>query len=166
VALVILGRINELFKKGEKMMIFDFLKEGVVSFLSVSDRDKALRELVHSLKEADKIQDEDHFYEAILKREKIVSTGIGMGVAIPHAKLGEFQEFFIAVGIQKEGIEWDAFDGAPVRFIFMIGGPANRQTDYLKILSGLTMAIKDEKRRKNLLKTKTHEEIIHLFEGC
>ena len=72
-----------------------------------------------------------------VKREKIVSTGIGMGVAIPHAKLPSFDRFFLAVGLQKvkDGIDWDALDGAPVRLIFMIGGPANQQTDYLKILS-------------------------------
>ena len=74
---------------------------------------------------------------------------------------------FIVIGIQsKRGIEWNALDGAPVRLIFMIGGPENKQTEYLKILSHLTMAIKDEERRKKIIKATKAREVIDLFEGC
>jgi nitrogen PTS system EIIA component len=137
-----------------------------VVFLEVSSRDEALRKLVEVLKRTGKVRDEERFYRAILDREKIVSTGIGMGVAIPHAKMEGYTDFFIAIGIQgKPGLEWNALDNGPVRLIFMIGGPDNKQTDYLHILSKLTRAIKDEERRKKLLKAKTPEEIVALFEG-
>jgi PTS system nitrogen regulatory IIA component len=144
------------------------MQEGVICFLEESSRDHALEKLVNALGDEGEIADKPTFLEAIIKREKIVSTGIGMGVAIPHAKLPSFDRFFLAVGLQKtkEGIEWDALDGAPVRLIFMIGGPANQQTEYLKILSRLTAAIKDEERRKKLLASETKEEVISLFEGC
>jgi len=71
----------------------------------------------------------------MLEREKIVSTGIGMGVAIPHAKLTSVEDFFIAIGILSKGVQWNALDGGPVRLIFMIGGPDDKQTAYLQILS-------------------------------
>ncbi len=143
-----------------------YLDTHLVSFLDLSSRDEALKALVETLDRAHKLRDKDAFYNAILEREKIVSTGIGMGVAIPHAKLEGYKEFFIAVGIQgKRGLEWNALDGAPVRVIFMIGGPDNRQTEYLHILSKLTMAIKDEDRRKKLFRAKTADEVIALFEG-
>ena len=108
------------------------------------------------------------FYNAIIKREQIVSTGIGMGVAIPHAKLEDFDHFFLAVGIQKvkEGIEWNALDGASVRLIFMIGGPADQQTEYLKILSCLTAAIKDETRRKHILSADSTDQVVTFFHNC
>ena len=62
-------------------------------------------------------------------------TGIGIGVAIPHAKLEGYSDFFIAIGVQKKkGIDWNALDGSDVKLIFMIGGPENKQTEYLKIL--------------------------------
>ena len=110
--------------------------------------------------------DRQAFFQAILEREKIVSTGIGIGVAIPHAKLIGYDDFFIAVGIQKlHGIDWNALDGSLVRIIFMIGGPENQQTRYLKILSHLTLAIKDEQRRKALLRAQSSKEIIQIFRG-
>lgn len=150
------------------MFLSDLMKEGVICFLEETTRDQALEKLVSALEDAGEIADKEAFLEAIIKREKIVSTGIGMGVSIPHAKLPSFNRFFLAVGLQKtkEGIEWDALDGAPVRLIFMIGGPANRQTEYLKILSCLTAAIKDEDRRKKLLSSTSQDEVIALFEGC
>ena len=150
------------------MTLSELIQEGVICFLDADNRDTALQKLVDALADSGEIVDKGNFLEAIIKREKIVSTGIGMGVAIPHAKLPIFDRFFLAVGLQKtkEGIDWNALDGAPVRLIFMIGGPANQQTDYLKILSRLTSAIKDEDRRKKLLGTETKEDVISLFEGC
>lgn len=166
--MAILERINIFTKQGEDVTLSKLMQEGVICFLEESSRDHALEKLVNALGDADELADKSTFLEAIIKREKIVSTGIGMGVAIPHAKLPSFDRFFLAVGLQKtkEGIEWDALDGAPVRLIFMIGGPASQQTAYLKILSRLTAAIKDEDRRKKLLSSKTKEEVISLFEGC
>lgn len=170
--LAILARINhqiarKWFKHGEIVAISDYLDDRLVAFLNVESRNSALEALVDRLDAAGKLRDKESFYRAILEREKIVSTGIGMGVAIPHAKLEGYQEFFIAIGIQnKKGIEWNALDGSPVRLIFMIGGPEHKQTEYLKILSHLTMAIKNEERRKKLLKAVTSQEVIKLFEGC
>lgn len=165
--LAILERINHLFKKGDDVTLSEFIQDGVICFLEAGNRDDALKKLVEALSDAGELADKNAFFDAIIKREKIVSTGIGMGVAIPHAKLPSFNRFFVAVGLQKtkEGIEWDALDGAPVRLVFMIGGPANQQTEYLKILSRLTAAIKDEDRRKALLTAQTPEDVVTLFEG-
>ncbi len=63
-----------------------------------------------------------------MEREKIVSTGIGMGVAIPTPKLNSVEDFFIAIAVLTHGVEWNALDGGPVRLIFMIGGPDDKQT--------------------------------------
>ncbi len=172
--LAILARINHqildlknLFKKGRDVAISNYLDERLVLFLDADTRDAALSALVDCLEKAGKLQNKEEFYQAILQREKIVSTGIGIGVAIPHAKLTGFKDFFIAVGVQKKrGLDWNALDGSQVRLIFMIGGPENKQTEYLKILSHLTMAVKDEERRKKLLKATTAHDVIHLFADC
>jgi PTS system nitrogen regulatory IIA component len=172
--LAILARINHqisdlcrLFKKGESVAISNYLDPRLVLFLDVENRDAALSALVEALGQTEKLPDPKTFYQAILERERIVSTGIGIGVAIPHAKLSGYEDFFIAIGIQKKrGLEWNALDGSLVRLIFMIGGPENKQTEYLKILSHLTMAIKDEERRKKLLRATTPQEVIDVFEGC
>ncbi|MCB1111681.1 MAG: PTS sugar transporter subunit IIA [Chlamydiia bacterium] len=144
--------------------ISHYLDPKLVAFLDVDTRDEALYAMVDLLNTHGKIQGRDTFYEAILDREKIVSTGIGMAVAIPHAKLPTYDDFFIAVGILKRGVEWNAMDGSPVRLIFMIGGPDDKQTEYLQILSALTTAIKDEDRRKKILSLDSPEAIIKQFE--
>lgn len=172
--MAILGRINHqisdlknLFKRGKDMAISNYLDERLVLFLDADSRDEALGALVEALDKAGKLHNKEGFYGAILEREKIVSTGIGIGVAIPHAKLAGYEDFFIAIGIQKKrGLEWNALDGSQVRLIFMIGGPENKQTEYLKILSHLTVAIKDEERRKKLLKAALPRDVVHLFDGC
>lgn len=149
------------------MTISSYLDERLILFLNAENRNLALEKLIDALDKEGKLQDRQAFHRAILEREKIVSTGIGMGVAIPHAKLEGYRDFFIAIGIQEgRGIEWNALDGSPVHIIFIIGGPANQQTEYLNILSRITMAIKDEVRRKKLLKAKTGKEVISLFEEC
>jgi PTS system nitrogen regulatory IIA component len=162
-----IGDLKKRFKRGEVVAISDYLDAHLVVFLESEKRDDALQELVAVLTKTEKLRNPEIFYHAILEREKIVSTGIGLGVAIPHAKLEGYEDFFIAIGIQrKKGIEWNALDGAPVRLVFMIGGPDNKQTEYLKILSHLTMAIKNEERRKKMMRAYNPQEVIELFEGC
>ena len=167
--MAILGRINEIkkrFTQEDEVGISDYLDEELITFLDESTQADALTKLVDLLDQAKELKDREAFFHAILEREKIVSTGIGIGVAIPHAKLAGYEDFFIAIGIQKrEGIPWHALDGLPVRIIFMIGGPDNRQTEYLDILSMITSAIKEEERRTMLLKAKTKEEVLAVFKG-
>lgn len=135
----------------------------LVVFLDVDSRDEAIKTMVQKIYDAGKLQDQSSFYEAIIERERIVSTGIGMGAAIPHAKLTSYDDFFIAIGILRKGLDWNALDGAPVRVIFLIGGPDDKQTEYLQILSSLTQAIKDEQIRKKMLTLNSPQDIIDLF---
>ncbi len=146
------------------MRISDYLDSRLITFLEVDTRDQAIDALIDLLDSEEKLPDKEAFRKAIFDREKLVSTGIGMGVAVPHAKLKGFTDFFVAVGIQqKKGIEWNALDTAPVRLIFMIGGPEEKQTEYLQILSLLTSAIRDVNLRKRLLAAQTPEEAEELF---
>ncbi len=137
----------------------------ILSLDEVDERNAALQLLVERLDAAHKLKDRQIFYDAILQREQIVSTGIGMGVAVPHAKLPGYKTFFIAIGVHQKGIAWDALDGLPVRLVFMIGGPDDQQTEYLQLLSHLTLAIKDEERRKKMLQLKNPEDMMALFKG-
>jgi PTS system nitrogen regulatory IIA component len=162
--LAILARIRN---KGEQLSIQSYIDPKTIIFLDVQTPEEGIVELIHLLKKEGKISNPEMFYQAVLEREKIVSTAIGLGVAVPHAKLDEYNDFFIAIGIQKNrGIAWNAIDGSDVRIIFVIGGPANKQTEYLQILSKITEVIKDEDKRKKILSVKTAEEVSNVFEGC
>lgn len=146
------------------MRMSDYLDPHLVAFLDVSTQNEAIDSLIDLLQAQGKLQDPEGFRKAIFHREQLVSTGIGMGVAIPHAKMDCFSDFFIVVGIQrKKGLDWNALDKVPVRLIFMIGGPEGRQNEYLQILSLLTSAIRDAELRKELLKAASIEEVVALF---
>jgi PTS system nitrogen regulatory IIA component len=143
--------------------IFKYLNRDLILFLKAHTRDEALQELVTAAHEAGQLTETEVFYRALINREHVVTTGIGMGVAIPHAKLPILDDFFIVIGVLKKGVDWKALDGTPVRLIFMIGGPDDKQTEYLQILSGLTAAIKDEQRRKKMAIATMPEEVLALF---
>ncbi len=148
------------------MKIADYLDDRLVAFLDVDTRDEAIDLLIDILDKADKLPDRSAFRNAILHREQLVSTGIGMGVAVPHAKLAGLSEFFIVIGIQtKKGIDWNALDKAPVRLVFLIGGPEGHQSEYLQILSLLTSAIKNLDLRREILQLHTGAEVVALFEA-
>lgn len=145
------------------MRLSKYMNPANVIFLNSINRDEAFQSLVDVLFKNGYLKEKEAFYKAILEREKIVSTGIGMGIAIPHAKMPHFDHFFIAVGILQKPIDWNSLDGSPVRLIFMIGGPDDKQTEYLQILSSLTQSIKDEERRKKIFSSHSSQGIIELF---
>lgn len=146
------------------MRISDYLDSQLITFLTQEARDEAIDAIIHLLDTKGCLADKQAFRDAIFYRESLVSTGIGMGIAIPHAKMKNIDQFFIAIGIQQlKGIEWNSLDKAPVRIVFMIGGPEGKQTEYLQILSMLTSAIRDTELRKKLLKAKTSQEVFDLF---
>lgn len=162
--MAILARINPFHRKKEEMKISDYLDSRLIVFLDVPSRDEAIHSLIDLLDREGHLPNKKLFTEAIFQREELISTGIGMGIAIPHAKLSDFPHFFIAIGIQKKkGLEWNALDGVAVRLIFLIGGPDDRQTEYLQILSLLTSAIRDVELRKKLLSVESSAEALALF---
>ncbi len=152
------------FRKKRALSISDYVNFRSIGFLKSKNRNDAILELINLLERNGTLKDKKAFYKAILEREKIVSTGIGMGVAIPHAKLKSFDDFFISIGIQRfNPIDWKSIDKFPVRIIFLIGGPETRQNEYLQLLSKLTAAIKDEYLRKSLLRLDNTQAIAKLF---
>ena len=133
-----------------------------VCILNAKSREEAIASLVKEL-------DVDHkvVYEAIMQREKIISTGIGIGIAIPHAKIAGIDEFNVVIGIvQHEGIDWDAIDHLPVKLVMLICGPDDRHREYLQLLSQLTKKIKQESVRQALFSCKNREEVVKIFEEC
>lgn len=140
-----------------------YFDERLILFLEASNQKAALKQLIEPLYELKKIEDPVFFLEKVEAREKIVSTGVGFGVAIPHAKVSGTDEFFIALGILKKPLDWKAIDGHPVRLLFLIGGPDDKQNEYLQILSQITSLIKDENFRKNLLTLNSPTDIVNFL---
>ena len=120
----------------------DHLAPARVIDLKSRSKDAALMELVQTLATAHEVKDAERLLAAVLDRERIVSTGIGLGVAVPHAKIPEVSEFLIAYGRSKEGIDFGSIDDRPVHHIVLIVGPPDRQQRYLQFLATVTLKLK------------------------
>ncbi len=143
--------------------IGDYLDEQSVLFFNASSQKEALEKMVQGAFDLKKVTDQALFLTKVEDREKIVSTGVGFGVAIPHAKLKGYDDFFILLGILPKGIDWHAIDQHPVRIIFLIGGPDDKQNEYLQILSTLTSLVKEEDFRKKLLTLNSPKDIVNFL---
>jgi len=133
--------------------------------LAAHGKEAVIKELVHLLADAEKLEGSaDHYVVEVMGREKISSTGIGNGIAIPHVLVAEVDEIMMAVGRSAKGIPFDSVDGKPAHLLFLIIGPQGRNNEYLKILSTLSRYLNDRAFFEALMKVETPEEVITLVE--
>jgi mannitol/fructose-specific phosphotransferase system IIA component (Ntr-type) len=130
----------------------DYLAADRVVDLASRSKDAALMEIVETLASAPEVSDRERLLAAVLEREKIVSTGIGLGVAVPHAKIPEVSEFVVAYGRSKEGVDFGSIDDRPVHHVVLIVGPPDRQQRYLQFLATVTLKLKQPELRDALEK--------------
>jgi len=145
--------------------IRDMITLDRVKLLQAEDKYAALRELSDVLASADSIGSRDELEEAILDREKLLSTGIGLGIAIPHVRLKSVAELTVAIGICKTGIDYDALDGQPVNIIIMIASPEGAHREYLSVLAKIVLLFKNPDVRTNILKAETASEMYSVITG-
>ena len=128
------------------MKITDLLKLDTIIINLQSDTKQAvIDELSGKLAEADKLNDENAFKAAILKREEQSTTGIGEGIAIPHAKTNAVKTPAICFGKSVSGIDYESLDGQPAHLFFMIAASEGANTDHLETLSRLSSLLMDDK---------------------
>ncbi len=142
--------------------IIDYMAEGMVVELTGCDKTGALQQLMDSVIANQLLAEPDAFFKKIIEREKQSSTAIGLGVAIPHARMEGLNEIFIAVGRSIDGIDFTTPDGTPVHLIFLIGVNSN-QSEYLKILSRISWLIRNDNFRKKLFSVNTVSDIYCLL---
>lgn len=134
----------------------------LMNLKGTSKRD-VLVELAEAQGASGHVRDVEALKQAILDRESIMSTGIGLSIAIPHAKIPSVSDFVLALGRKPEGIEYDSLDGQPVRIIIMIAAPEGQQNVYLRILARVTHVLRDDDNRSRIMAAESPEEIIALF---
>jgi len=131
--------------------------------LKAKDKIGVLREIVEVLSTSDLVEDPQALLDAVIAREKIMSTGIGVGIAVPHVKIPSIKGFVIALGRTKEGIDFNALDGRAVHLVVMIGAPEHEQDKYLRILASVVAVFKNKDFLKTVLNATTPSEILNLF---
>jgi len=131
--------------------------------LAARKKEDAVAELVALLADAGKLDGVDRYVEEILAREKISSTGIGNGIAIPHRLVTGVDEIMLAVGRSAKGIPFDSVDHKPAHLIFLIIGPQGRNNEYLNVLSRLSRHLNDRAFFEALMRAKEPEEAAELM---
>lgn len=132
--------------------------------LQGNTKEEVLVELADAQALSGVVENVEALKEAILEREAIMSTGIGLSIAVPHAKIDAVKDFVLAIGRKSDGIDYDSLDGVPVKIIVMIAAPDNEQNRYLRILAKVTHVLRDSAARAKILVAESEEEIIRLFE--
>lgn len=148
------------------MKICEILQVGkIISSLQGKEKTDVVNELVDLFKDDDRVKDLDELRNAVHEREKIMSTGVGKGFAIPHAKTNSINEIIAAFGKLDEPIDFQALDEQPVNLVFLLVGKENLVGPHIKLLSRISRMMNKDEFRESLSKAKTAEEIYSLFEN-
>jgi nitrogen PTS system EIIA component len=107
--------------------------------------------------------DPEAMLHVLLERERLGSTGIGDGIAIPHGKLPGLDEMLLSFGRSTEGIAFEAMDGKPVHLFFLLMAPENSAGQHLKALAKISRMLKDPTFRRNLLEAKMHDDLFQII---
>jgi len=146
------------------MRLTDVLNEDFVNIsLSGTNRDECIKELIDKLATAQTINSADSIFDAVLEREKIMTTGVGNGIAIPHCKHPDSPNFSVCLGIQQKGVDFQSIDKKNVTIIFLLVGPENNPGLHIKLLSRISRLMSNEELRQQLLECKSNKEAFDLI---
>lgn len=134
-------------------------KEFILEELKAKGKREALVELTGAFARGRLKFDPDAMLHVLLEREKLGSTGIGDGIAIPHGKLAGLEEIVVAFGRSAEGVDFEAMDGKPAHLFFLLMAPENSVGQHLKALAKISRMLKDEAFRKRLLAARDCDEL-------
>lgn len=135
-----------------------------IIILRKKDKEGILMELINCLATAPEITDRGELGRAIFRREELMSTGIGLGIAVPHVRLETVKGLVMAVGISHDGIgDYESLDGAPVHIVFMIATGRYQHAQYLRALAAISGRLKDLALRDRLLAAPDPESIFRLL---
>jgi len=146
------------------MKISDILDEKlVVSQLPGSTKEEVIEALIDLVGNSPKVIDKDKVRTAIFDREKIMSTGVGNGFAIPHGKTDAITDIVAAFGVTTNPIPYQSLDEKPVRLVFLLVGKDNLVGSHIKLLSRISRLMNKEEFRNKLLEAQSAQDILATF---
>lgn len=146
------------------MRIAEFLRaEGVISSLKAQTKHDVLVELAAALARANPALSADRLLDVLREREKLGSTGIGEGVAIPHGKLPGLTDICAALAVSKDGVEFDAIDGKKTHLFFALVAPEHSAGMHLKALARVSRLFKKASLREQLIAASSTDELCRLI---
>lgn len=146
------------------MKISDLLTEDKISpFLKGTNKDEIIDELLGLIKEDASVENFDEVRKSVFDREKIMSTGIGKGAAIPHGKSSGVSGMVAAFGKTKEHIDFASLDNEPVNLFFLLAGRSDMVGPHIKLLSRISRLMNKDDFREKLSAAETSGEILKIF---
>lgn len=146
------------------MRITDLLSQDSINLnFTANSKAEAIDNLVDLMMSTGNISNKEEYKQAILAREDLSTTGIGEGIAIPHAKVGAVKKATLVAAVSKDGIDYASLDGAPSHLFFMIAAPDGANNTHLDVLSRLSTILMDAKFRETLINAKDNLEFLRLI---
>ena len=141
------------------MKISELLDKGsIVADLNSTDKKGVINELAAAVSPSANVSAEQ-IASVLLEREKLGSTGIGGGIAIPHGKLDEMDNIIVGFGSSPQGVEYDSLDNKPVHIFFVLLTPADSTGGHLKVLAQISKLLKATQFKDRLIEARTLDEI-------
>lgn len=148
------------------MKISDILNEAVVRVnLKGNSKDEIINQMIALVNNSPKIHDIEKVREAIFERERIMSTGVGNGFAIPHGKTDAVTDIVAAFAVTAEPIDYESLDEQPVRLIFLLIGKDSMVGPHIKLLSRISRLMNKEEFRTKLLHAESATQVIEIFKN-
>lgn len=146
------------------MKITDILNEQVVrTQLPGTSKDEVINAMIELAATQEKVLDKEKMRAAIIEREKIMSTGVGSGFAIPHGKTDAVSDIVAAFAVTSQPIDYQSLDDQPVRIVFLLVGRDNMVGPHIKLLSRISRLMNKQEFRNKLLEASTPADILRLF---
>lgn len=148
------------------MKITELLNKDAMNLnLKAMTKDEAIDEMINLLVQANAVEDKKLFKAEILKREEMGCTGIGFGIAIPHAKTSVVKKPTVAFGISKSGIDYESIDNKKVYLIFMIAVGQQDSDLHLRALANLSRSLMHQECRQKLLNAQNPDDVMEALEN-
>ena len=155
---------NPLSAKSNNIYLENILSRDRILFLNHSSKRDALVALADNISTAPQIKNHQELVQEILKREELMSTAIGRGIAIPHIRLASITDLVVSVGISRTDIlDFQALDDEPVRLLFMLAASYSQHAYYLQTLAFFSARLKNRELRSALLASKTAQEAYEIL---
>lgn len=131
--------------------------------LAALDPASLLREFSERLAEKRLVDDASALYDRLVERERLCSTGLGSGVAVPHCKLPGLRRGVLAIGVSRQGIDFGSVDGQPAKLFFLLVSPTQSPAEHLQSLAAISKWVKVDNHVDRLLEMADPEEIFRLL---
>lgn len=139
-----------------------YTNEKLIKFIKGKNtKEEILEKIVNLISEnTDLVEDKDIFLKNIMERENIGSTGIGMGIAMPHTRCDGIKDLVVSIVVLENAVDFGAIDGELIKVVVLVGGPKEKGQEYLKLMSSIARIFREKDIRDSIKTSRNEDELI------